>query len=989
MLQGGRSDRFATYVNGRAISAAVAAALFVAAVVAFDHHRVTGSDSASLVNTSGRQRMLSQRIALQSRQLAEGNPADEVSLRHSIMECIDTLERAHQRLCEASARVARVAGDEASPATILFGEEHQLDSLIREYVDTARLLLSSEDPALVDQHSRRLVHLATEPPLLETLDELVTAFELLDARLSREAAFVIGALLLATAGLACTLLILVLPSSGQFRRLRDQAAAARGTLETIIDGAKEYSIITFDTGGRVTSWNGGAMRLFGYEASEAIGVHFSRFFTRQSQTENVPAKELQHVLADQRLEAEGWRVRKDGSRFWANVISSPIHGRDGSVTGFSKVIRDLTERRRLEQRFRTTIDSAPVAIVMADQGGRIVLANKQAGKLFGYDCDELLERSVEILLPESGRPLRNETNAPIADDVDTGLMPFGTTAVGRHKDGHEIAVDTNFSLVTSDDGVYTVVALVDVSEVQQTRQALVESEKRFRAISDCAPVAIWVCDEGSSCIWLNQKWLDYAGDSMDEHLGRGWLRVVHPDDQESARETYEGAFAKREAFTLDYRLRRYDGQYRWHTATGTPRFSEEGVFLGYVGLSFDDHDARINRQELERLNDSLRESSAIHRSLIDQSLNFLGLMRLDGTLIDANRTALTAAGIDEKDVLGVPFWETPWWEHSVELQQRLREAVASVSQGVTDGFEATHLDADGQVIHVDFSLKPVKDEAGNTIYLIPEGRDITYHKQREAELSDLLEAVEKSNKELEQFAYVASHDLQEPLRKIDAYGQLLQEEQGHLLNEDGQHYLEVVRNGAKRLQKLVRDLLSFSRITTRGNPIESCRASECLSEAISNLELVIKESNASVTFDSLPSVLADHSQLVHLFQNLVGNAIKYRGEADPEIHIGGAFRGQAFEFSVQDNGIGIDEQYFDRIFMIFQRLHNRREYSGTGIGLALCKRIVERFGGTICVTSKVGQGSTFLFTIPLSPGSIESDDGARDTFLEQEPVCVH
>jgi PAS domain S-box-containing protein len=368
-------------------------------------------------------------------------------------------------------------------------------------------------------------------------------------------------------------------------------------------------------------------------------------------------------------------------------------------------------------------------------------------------------------------------------------------------------------------------------------------------------------------------------------------------------------------------------------------------------------------QELNRLNQSLRESAAIHRALIDQSNNFIGLMSLDGTLIDANRTALAAAGIERGEALGKPFWETPWWNHSAELQERLKQSVAQVSQGSADKFEATHLTGDHQQVDVDFSLKPVKDDDGKTIYLIPEGQDITLHKQREQQLQQVCDRVDNSNRELEQFAYVASHDLQEPLRKIASYCQLLKEEQSHRLNDDGREYLDVSIDAAKRLQLLIRDLLAFARVNTHGKEPAATQANDSVRGAIANLEVAIEDRNAVVTVDPLPCVMADTGQLMHLFQNLICNAIKYCRTPVPRVHIGGRDLGSQFEFYVEDNGIGIEPKFQERIFHIFQRLHNRREYSGTGIGLALCKRIVERLGGEIWVESTQGAGSTFHFTL--------------------------
>ena len=254
----------------------------------------------------------------------------------------------------------------------------------------------------------------------------------------------------------------------------------------------------------------------------------------------------------------------------------------------------------------------------------------------------------------------------------------------------------------------------------------------------------------------------------------------------------------------------------------------------------------------------------------------------------------------------------------------------------------------------------------------------------EAALADRAKQLENSNAELEQFAYVASHDLQEPLRKISSYGQLLRDECGQTISEEGHEYLNVVIGGANRLKQLVMDLLAFSRISTRGKPLAPTNAEESLRSAIEQLELTIKETGAEIRFERLPTVMADDVQLAQVFQNLIGNAIKYRGQETPEVAIDARDVGDEIEFSVRDNGIGIDEKYFERVFEIFQRLHNRREYSGTGIGLAVCKRIIERFGGKIWLDSVPGEGSTFFFTVDKAYAEGDADAQHR----ELEPVSA-
>jgi light-regulated signal transduction histidine kinase (bacteriophytochrome) len=234
----------------------------------------------------------------------------------------------------------------------------------------------------------------------------------------------------------------------------------------------------------------------------------------------------------------------------------------------------------------------------------------------------------------------------------------------------------------------------------------------------------------------------------------------------------------------------------------------------------------------------------------------------------------------------------------------------------------------------------------------------------EAQLQRVLADLERSNKELEQFAYVASHDLQEPLRMVSSYTQLLAKRFEGQLDEKTQKYVHYAVDGAVRMQTLINDLLAYSRVGTRGHPLEPADSHAVLGEAVKNLAATIAETRAVITNGNLPVVRADASQLVLVFQNLLSNAIKFRRGDMPCIHVSAQERGGEWVFAVKDNGIGIEPRHAERVFVIFQRLHTREEYPGTGIGLAVCKRIVERHGGKIRLESEPGNGTTFFFTVP-------------------------
>jgi light-regulated signal transduction histidine kinase (bacteriophytochrome) len=264
-------------------------------------------------------------------------------------------------------------------------------------------------------------------------------------------------------------------------------------------------------------------------------------------------------------------------------------------------------------------------------------------------------------------------------------------------------------------------------------------------------------------------------------------------------------------------------------------------------------------------------------------------------------------------------------------------------------------------------LSPLESAEG--ILVTAAIRDITERKKSEEHLLKTVGELKRSNDELQQFAYVSSHDLQEPLRMVASYTQLLAKRYEGRLDSDANEFIAFAVDGCNRMQGLIQDLLAYSRAGTNGKELRETSAENALKEALANLRATIDQSGALVTHDSLPPVRMDETQLTQVFQNLVGNAIKYRSDEVPRVHVSATKNGGSERiFSVRDNGLGIDPQYFDRIFILFQRLHGRDEFEGTGIGLAICKKILERLGGRIWVESRPEKGSTFYFALPEIEG---------------------
>ena len=364
-------------------------------------------------------------------------------------------------------------------------------------------------------------------------------------------------------------------------------------------------------------------------------------------------------------------------------------------------------------------------------------------------------------------------------------------------------------------------------------------------------------------------------------------------------------------------------------------------------------------EELMTSKEELRAASRYARTLIEASLDPLVTISAEGEITDVNAATEKITGLSRERLIGSDFSD-----YFTEPDMARAGYQKVFAEGQVTDYPLAVRHTSGAITEVLYNASVYRNEQGNVLGVFAAARDITERKRAEDKLRGVLAELERSNKDLEQFASIASHDLQEPLRMVASYTQLLAERYEGQLDEKAKKYIAYVVDGAVRLQRLVNDLLAYSRVGTRGNPIETTDAHALLGEAIRNLATTIEESKAIVTNEDLPMVRADAPQLGQVFQNLLANAIKFRGEDFPRVHVSARDEGREWVFSVRDNGIGIDRQYAERIFVIFQRLHTRQEYPGTGIGLAVCKRIVERHGGKIWFESEPGKGSTFFFTVP-------------------------
>jgi chemotaxis family two-component system sensor kinase Cph1 len=371
----------------------------------------------------------------------------------------------------------------------------------------------------------------------------------------------------------------------------------------------------------------------------------------------------------------------------------------------------------------------------------------------------------------------------------------------------------------------------------------------------------------------------------------------------------------------------------------------------------------------------LKEAVELYEKIIHSSPIGVFACRADGPCVLVSPAMARISGAPVETMLKLDFRKLDAWKKGGLLDVAERALATGVDQHAEVHMTTTF----GRDVWLKYVFTTF--EMAGARHFLMQAEEITERKRIEEELRrshDHLEelvaartaALLRSNQELEQFAYVASHDLQEPLRMVSSYTQLLAQRYGDKLDQDARDFIGYAVDGANRMQRLIQDLLIYSRVTTRGQPQAPLDTHDALGEAVLNLQATIQEASALVTNDELPWVLGDRSQLVQVFQNLVGNGIKFHKPGEPpRVHVSAERNAEQpgfWTFKVADNGIGIEPRHFDRLFVIFQRLHGRQEYPGTGIGLALCKRIVERHGGKIWIESEAGKGTTVFFTLPLA-----------------------
>jgi PAS domain S-box-containing protein len=686
---------------------------------------------------------------------------------------------------------------------------------------------------------------------------------------------------------------------------------------------------------------------------------------------------------------------KDGSIYWVDTTIVPFVDSDGKPRQYAAIRADITERKRVEENLLEQTKVLELAqVTVRDMKGRIVLWNLGMERLYGYTREEAIGRiSHELLQTQFPEPL---------ELIDKQLDRSGTwegELVHRKRDGSRMVVASLWMLHRDADGrpQRVMESNTDITGRRLAEEALknslATSEAALQEIADQKfaldqHAIVAVTDVQGTITYVNDKFCDISQYSKAELIGQNHRILNSGHHPKEFFQLMYGTIASGKVWHGEIKNRAKDGSIYWVDTTIVPFMSSEGKPRQYVAIRADITDRKRAEEDV-----------ADQKFALDQHA-IVAITDVQGTITYVNDKFCAISRYSKDELIGQNHRILNSGHHPKEFFQQMYQIIGN---GKVWHGEIKNRAKDGSIYWVNTTIVPTLGAEGKPRQYVAIRADVTERKRADEQIQILSEEMESRNKELEgqtvelqkardelevrvnerteelagtnqvlersnielqQFAYIASHDLQSPLRSISGFVQLLKSEYEGKLDQQADDWIRRTVQAIGQMQTMIRDVLAYSRVDSRSRPFAPTALLDVFNDAVALLESSIRDAGGQVACDELPVVMGDRSQLVQLMQNLIGNGLKYHGDKAPSVHVSAKHSENEWTVSVRDNGIGIEPKYYDRIFEIFKRLHDQTEYPGTGIGLAVCRRVVSRHGGRIWLESEPGHGSVFHFTIP-------------------------
>lgn len=725
----------------------------------------------------------------------------------------------------------------------------------------------------------------------------------------------------------------------------------------LADTANDAMFLADIETGIIVDANKGAEKLLSLSRDDIIGLHQTQLHPKEKA--DYYSKLFGQCAQKEEFFAEGIYVSDKAGHKIPVEISSRITEISGRKF-MHGIFRDVTEHKRAEEklqasekRFRDLATCSSDWFWEVDVEGRYTYCSEQVVKVLGYTAEEMLGKTpFDFMPPEEVACIREKFEKIVK--TQEAVIDLETWNI--NKEGKSVCLLTNGVPIYDKKGDFAGYRGVDkdITERKQAEKTLKDSEELFRTIFEYGGLGISLVNMDGWPTFFNPMIQELLGYSKEELCSMHYSEFTYPEDLALSgkyfKEINEG---KRDKYQIEKRYIRKDGNLVWCRVTVSVVRDVKNKPLYVIALLENIDERKRVEEELKKFK-HISDISSDAYFFVDSNAKFLYV----------NKTACKLMGYSEDELLtlGVPDVDV------VYDIIKYRELFDLIQKEIIPPIETVNKRKDGTIFPSEITVTGY--QIGNKPYMFAALRDISSRKEAELQLQKTMEELARSNEDLQQYVNVASHDLQEPLRMVTSFLQLLERRYKGKLDSDADEFIAYAVDGAIRMRALINALLEYSRVGIYGRTVELTDCNAVLEQALVNLQAIIEENGATVTHDLLPTVRADGMQLVQLFQNLIKNAVKFKSEKKPKIHISASQENGEFVFSVSDNGIGIAPEYFEKIFKMFQRLHDRTEYAGTGIGLAICKKIVERHGGQIWLESEPGKGTTFYFTLSPKGGKV-------------------